>query len=247
MTTLYRYLVPCLTENARITTDYRETVPTTCPNNNTHVIDPTGIVLFTKLTTKTVSITESTRGPIGDYFRVDQYAITITGGTGNITTYDIVYPYNIAVFSTTIYATDSNIGDLYSFLIVPNQSAGTIAAPIINGATGLVLITNQAINPGFNISINDGINSDDLGYITSINTNTINYSTPVTHDYSTSANVYLTIPKINNGKFVNTQNIKYELPIIGFYDLFAGYIIRIIYTNQTTDVKSFNFSIELKY
>ena len=67
-----------------------------CPNNNTHVIDPTlTTVCLARLIPKTTTINQDSQYPNGGYYRVDSYQMAITGGTGLVTTMNISYNYNI--------------------------------------------------------------------------------------------------------------------------------------------------------
>ena len=78
---LKKYLVPCVTENVNIVTDFRSTLPTTCPNNNTHVINENGIYAITSISENKVVIDEGIDVPSGGYFRVDNHEMDIVGAT----------------------------------------------------------------------------------------------------------------------------------------------------------------------
>jgi hypothetical protein len=50
--TLDKYRLFCVTENCNVETDYRESVPTVCPNNNSHTIDTDSITVIASQTTE---------------------------------------------------------------------------------------------------------------------------------------------------------------------------------------------------
>lgn len=50
--TLDKYRLFCITEDCNVETDYRESVPTVCPNNNQHAIDTDSIAIIASQTTE---------------------------------------------------------------------------------------------------------------------------------------------------------------------------------------------------
>ena len=246
---LTQYLVPCLTEDARITTDYRASIPTVCPNNNTHTINPEGIIILNTIQSKTVTINENSNVTTGGYYRADQFELAISGGTGVTGFCDISYSYNVSGYSVTFLTSSDNIGDTFEFVSYPNTPAGAISSDLGTGGTSIIISSAPLLNPGFDITLTDGTNTNNLGFITSIdiNTNTINFSNAAVNSYTSGANLLFTIPRYKGGKFINNHNVNLGFSKIGSAGLPAGKIVRLIYTNSNGNPKTINFVVELQY
>jgi hypothetical protein len=251
MTTLTQYLVPCLTENINVFTDYRTSPPTVCPNNNTHIINPDGIMAISSTSLKSVKINQNSQLITGGYYRTDYYHIDVPAGTGMTASYDIVYPYNIAAYSTTFLVTSDNVGDGFNVVSYPDTVCGQITQTLATGSTGLYLPTTSTgfLNPAFIIKISDGINTEELGEIISVDNNTgfVVYSTPNVNNYGVGAMISFTVPRINNGKFVTLQNMGLGFSVVSSSGLAAGKAVRVTYINSTNVAKTLSFLIELQY
>ncbi len=247
---LSQYMVYCITEDNTVFTDYRLDVPTTCPHNIDHKIDPSRTIIIDTIKSNTVVVDEnSPTVTTGEYYRADQFELNVPAGKGATASYDISYPYNIGVYSATFFSTEVNIGDSFELIAYPDTPAGTISSDIEAGSTQLIISSASTLNPGFYVSISDGKNSDNLGEIVSIDktTNTITFSKPCTNLYSLGSVVTFSIPRIKNGKIINTNDMYLGFSKIGCAGLPAGRIVRLNYTNSTDQEKTLNFVIELQY
>lgn len=248
MSEYIQYIVPCLTEELGITTGFLSTVPTTCPNNTAHTIDPTGIRIMKILANKTVVVNQNTDTTIGGFYRIDHYSFNVPAST--VTTKDIFYPYNINVLLATYLVTLDNIGDTLDMCAVPNTTCAQLDSDLAIGSTSLYANTVYTIlNHGFNLVVTDGTNTDDLGEIKTYNLSTgiITFSNPTTHTFVTGNLVKMTIYRVKNLKVVNNSNIVIGLKKINGVGLPANKIMRFIYTNNSAVDKTFNFSLEFGY
>lgn len=195
MSTSYtQYLVPCLTESLGVVSGFVNTVPTACPNNNTHTIDPSGIRVITSMDSKTVVIKQTSNAVIGDNYRAEAY--TMVAAPSTTTTMDISYPYNTTIFLATYLGTPDNIGDSLSVIAAPDNPIGLLAADISSGVTTLTVWPLGLVpNVGWLLSITDGVNTDDLGHIISINpTNgVIVFETATVNGYLTGSTVRISV------------------------------------------------------
>jgi len=249
MSTLSRYAVPCNTEGIVVLSDYRTDIPTTCPNNNTHNIDESGIFIYHTMNSKTVTINQDGDVETGGYYRADQFDFTIPAGTGATATYDISYPYNVCVYSVIFLPSQENIGDTYSITSAPDTLAGLTSKSMDIGSTSIFLPSVSMLNPGFNISITDDINTNNLGFITSIDkvNNIINCSSPSVNSFDEGSKIFISIPRFQNGKFLNSLNLNLGFSKIGSAGLPANKIVRVNYANNSGEAKTLNFIIELQF
>jgi hypothetical protein len=232
-----------------VTSDYRATPITVCPNNNTHVINPDGIIPLDSTSIKSVAINQNSVIPTGQHYLADFFELSIPAGTGATATYNISYDYNVSAYSITVLPTSDNVGDSFDVITVPNTLAGTITSAIDVGATSLVLSSVANLSSGFLISISDGTTTNDLGWIISVDatTNTIIVSTATSSSFDIGANVTYGIPRIRNGKIVNSQNFGLGFSTIGSSGLPAGAVAQLNYTNHSADAKILVFYVELQF
>jgi len=249
MSILTKYLVPCLTEGFNVTTDYKTSFPTECPNNNTHIIDVSGISVLHTLAAKIVTINENSTVPDGGNYRADQFELSVIGGTGTVNTYDITYPYNVSAYAVIFMPMIDNMGDTFQVVAYPDTVIGLITAALSTLDTELFLPSIVGLSKGFQLSVTDGINTDNLGEIINIDVinNKVIFSNPVVNPFIIGSTVSFTVPRIKNGKFVNTQNWILGLSRIGSSGLMANAIVRLAYTNLTGTAKTLNFIVELSY
>ena len=70
---LASYLITCLTEQLRVVSPFVYTVPTTCPNNTAHTIDPSQTILYKTLAPKNVTVLEQQQ-VVSSNMYVSQYS-----------------------------------------------------------------------------------------------------------------------------------------------------------------------------
>lgn len=249
MTTLTRYIVPCLTENVNVFTDYRETVPTACPNNNTHTIDANNIKQLDSTTTKTLKINQNGQYKTGGYYKAKYFQVDLPSGTGSTGSCDVTFPYNIAAYSTTFLLTNDNVGDTYGVVSIPDTYGGLISATVATGATGLSLYSVASFNPGFTFKLTDGVNTNDLGEIISVDyvNKTVTFTNSTSNSFDMGSHITFSVPRIVDGIFVNDQNVDLGFSVVSSSGLAAGAIVRVNCTNNNGIAKKLNFLIELQF
>lgn len=250
MTTLTRYLVPCITEQENVPTDYMESRPTRCPNNVDHIIDEANIYAESYISTKTVKIDDTADIKTGGYFRADQHQIIAAPNT--VTTYDVGYLYNVGVYSVTFLPSAANIGDTFYIIGLPNTPCGTLTSAVTSGTNLLPIqpypgFDINILNPGFVINVSDGSTKTDLGFVTGITGSNIILNQNVTADLDLGLQVQFGIPRVLGGKFTTDSPMPLGMAKIGSSALAAGRVFRVYYTNNTNEEKTVNFIVELLY
>lgn len=247
MSTLSNYLVTCLTEGQRIPTDYRYTAPTNCPNNNEHSIDVSQTVVLNTVSDNVVTINQGSNTVTTDgVFRVDSYTFTCPTGTS---THDIIYPYNTCLFSGIMRLTEDNIGDHVKITTKPDTIVGVLSSGISAGATGLSIGNVSILKVGILVSVTNGVTTDDLGEIVSINnlTNSIVFSNPSTHAFSAGAYVRITVELIRDMKICSAGDLELGQGRLKTLGMAANGITRVIYTNNGASTKEFNLIAQIYY
>lgn len=241
------YSVWCLTDNKEVLSDYRFGPPTVCPENNSHSIDtdPTKIVILSTISSEKVTISED-NGPTQGNFRVKGVRATINPIIDSITEIDQVFPYHVGVHSLVLRPGTENLNDkvdIYSFIPVP------IGALTANGAIGDTILNVSPtiftyVNVGYEFTINDGTNSQFLGECLEYNkiAGTITISNALTLEYSAASPSYLhmRVCKASDLYFSSVESIDIGVNIAGSSIMNAGVVGRMIYTNVTGGVKTFD-------
>ena len=101
-----RYLVPCLTEEKTLISDYVNEKPGVCPTNVEHKINSEAIrVLDVMPAPKPIFIDQSSGLITSGKQRTDCYTVNDTQGV-----IKIVYPYNVSIHSVTFLPDTNSIG-----------------------------------------------------------------------------------------------------------------------------------------
>lgn len=248
MVTYTQYLIPCITEEKCVYSGYVDSVPTTCPNDTSHTIDPDGIIIAKTLAEKTVVVNQATDTTIGGFYRNDYFSFEARAKTDTI--YDISYPYNINILLATYIITEENIGDTLNMCAVPDVICGTTSKEIKEGDTTLIISSSHAqLNPGFNLKITNEDYTEDLGEIKSFDTKSgvITFTNPIIRSFPEKSVLKMTIYRVKNLKIVNTNNVVIGKKKLNGVGLPANKIMRLIYTNNDERDKFFNFSLEFGY
>ena len=166
--TLSQYLVTCLTESTRVVTDYRNTTPTTCPNNNEHTIDPAQTQVYCTKPMTDVHILI----PNG-YYQCSSMDLDMPACTpGTIFTADIANPMRILLWTTSMYLPPNSEGDVVDIITAPDTPIGYITSSVETDSTVIPASATVIgfIIPGLDVSLFDGVNYNDLGRVLSIST-----------------------------------------------------------------------------
>jgi hypothetical protein len=246
---LSQYLVLCLTENQRFSTDFRLIPPTTCPNNNTHEIDPNDIQVISTISPNVTKIDQETKIKTGGYYRYHSTNMTISPNSA--LSYDLFFKYNINVYTVTLKLTSQNIGDTFYSTYRPNTIIRSPLNDVNIGDDKLTLPLEAALslNPGFSLKLTDNINTEDLGYILSINKETgeITFENPSTRYYTNTSLLSITVYLVDPLTFVNSNDIVLGASKLSNTGLPLGHIIQLTYVNNSEIEKKFQLNIEYSF
>jgi len=249
MPTVYLYRVYCATEGQYVTTWATEP-PTTCPNNNTHTIDVSSIVIIDSISSEEIEVKSTMSGTNGHYKTIG-YTIDIEPGVNIVTTKDISYPYATSVRGSRLVVRDENIGDNIEVVAAPNTQVGIITSDVNIGDTTISVSSTTHTDIGYRITLNDGTHTSELGEVFGIDStnNTITVATPSDQSYSaaTPTFVEITVPRIENLDLFLTGPIELGSSEIGGTTNPKNTIMRLLYTNKSSDAKKFQGILELFY
>lgn len=116
-----------------------------------------------------------------------------------VTNFDYTWPFIISGLEVRFNALSNHIGDVIDLTVGPDSTLSTISSPLSAGSNTLVLdgLVSQygiTVAKGFYVSISDGVNTDNLGRVLSVDTdtNTITIENVPSNSYTT-ATVTMTI------------------------------------------------------
>ena len=249
---LSNYTITCLTEGLRILSAYSYTVPTTCPHNTNHVIDPSQTKIYNTIAVKQVSIDHGDPAITTlNYMALGFPFQATTAGPNVNTTISYTIPFTVLPRLITFMPTSSNVGDFFSIYADPNTTIGTITANGNIGDTTLSVDNNTMllIYQGYLVTITDGVNTDNCGQCLTVNAtnNTITVATALTNNFSAGAYVQITIPRVITLPITNTENFLIGINNLRSTTVPAGTVIVMIYTNMSNSAKTFSFVMEYAY
>ena len=241
------YRVFCATEN---TYQYvwKDSLPTTCPNNNSHTIDADTISIMDTVSQAAVEVVQQT-GTGGNY-TCQSFCFDIPANSTVTKQYSWPYPVSISTMHFTSDSTQT--GDLISGIISPNTVIGTLAADL--PATGTILsvtpsVAQNAIT-GTLATVTDGTNTSELGSFYGIDTanNTVCVMTAPGTAFAAASPTKV---------MMSFQNISFEIGQPGFYtfggqqlkgaSMPANAVMQITYTNTSQVPKRFRCWGEMGY
>jgi hypothetical protein len=198
--------------------------PETCPNNSSHKVDLGSIEI------KDMHSRSCCR------------KITISGNS----TYndDFSYPYPIFATEITFYPKTENKDDIVNSFVSPNTTIGALtqAAAVSDTVINVSSTVLEYIYNGFLVYLG----STYVGECNSYDTveNTVTLSQPLSQEFAQGSSVKITVSNIRN--FVLCPDIVYKKQ---FKDTWIRptTVIRIQYTNNTSESKEFYYSYEYLY
>lgn len=235
-TTVSNYKIYCTTENAYIA-GWSTTPPTVCFNNNTHTVNVDSVQLIETISDNIFSVKED-KISIGRNTILEAISVTdVAFGTTKVVDYVVPLPFSLYSFSITPDST--NKGDTYSIIVNDETTMGLIGENIDIGATSLKVPAAFIAygSAGFYADITDGTNTDELGMIKTLDTQTgiVTFVTPTTHAYSASNTLFrMTIKVINNIRIGGPGVYKFFEDVIGGAPVPVGTRVKFIYTNNST-------------
>lgn len=244
-----QYKIWCSSENKYIY-QWSSNPITKCPNNDAHNVTTIDYIeqsehVFTRLLSE---YREST------VFTLESKQFSIPSGK-SLNYYDILFPVSISLCNLTIYANNNNVGDTIELRFLQNTIVGTITQDI-NAQDTWIYVDNTCLSNvyvGYDFTISDGINTEDLGPIAFIDVDNSKLKctkSPINNYSSTSGNAIIkTYVKLINNFFigyVGTTSITNALSHNRYIP--ANTAIKLIYTNTNVQVaKTLQFNFEYQY
>lgn len=250
-TTVNQYQIYCETEEEYVSA--WDTAPlTSCPHNNTHVVDLNSVVIIGAVNEAAVKIDQEDI-PTQGYYRLYGFQFTAATGPNIDTSYDVTFPYPVNILTVTLEAGDENIGDIVNAVVGPGTVIGVITADVSIGDTIINVSSTvlSIIKMGFQATLSDGTQTDALGEVTNIDliNNQITVASAATLSFSASSPTYvqMTVLRVTNYYIHNTNATPWGNGSYGGSYLPANVIGRVIYTNMSDQPKIVSINIEMFY
>ncbi len=231
------YQIYCVTESAMIEgLSFTSSPPTVCYNNNAHQVNLSSVSLLGVASDKVVTIKED-KVAIARNVKIE--AINFVNVESN-SSQTVDYKFNIitSMYSFKFMTDDTNKGDFITIVSNPNTPLGLITQNVAGGATtfyappALLLYGQQ----GFNVVLSDGTNTDDIGYIKTINktTGAVTFSTPTTLSVLASNGLgYMIYYIMQNVPIGTPATYAFGEDVVGGSAVPVGTIVRFIYQNNS--------------
>lgn len=238
---LYKWRVYCQDESAYQYwwLDQNQSEPTTCPNNSAHTITT---VLTKIVQTRNAEVFEIKQEatPTGGNYMWDTQVFTALAD--QITEFSFSYPMDVSVLEAQFTSGEENVGDTWSWVISPNTTVGALTANVAIDDT-VINVTSTVtanINVGFYVNLFDGVNTEELGRVLSIDSvsGTITTENASTTAFSAASPTYvrMNIYFMKDAEFGHPWNIVYgEGKILSSF-VPAGTTVKVMYNNKSPTV-----------
>lgn len=246
---IIKWKIYCDTEKA-YTYGYSDEIepPSYCFNNQDHVVS-THPILLEKIYNNNQRIQEESR-ETGGHFKCYGYKIDCPTGTS---THDYTYDNPISALSISFVTTSDHQDDELSVLVGPDTTIGSLTVGVTIGVTSFNVSDTviEHAKVGYNISLYDGVNTDDLGTITYVDkiNSTITTTNGTSYGFSAASPTYVRITVTVVDSFIFGFPGRYEIgkDKIGGSYVPTGTIIRVKYVNNGGTSKTFYPKIEMLY
>jgi hypothetical protein len=160
---LSNFRVFCKTENIYHTV-WAKVPPTKCPVNENHEIDTETITVLETIKKNNVIINNVDEGTRG-YFLVETKTFDVPAQAKSEFTFS--YPYAVAVYRAFLRTGEEHNGDSLSIVIAPDTPIGILTQNVEAESMSIQVSDTvlQNIIPGFCLSLTDGTNYNDLGFV----------------------------------------------------------------------------------
>lgn len=251
-TSVRNYRIYCDTEAAWVT-GWSVDPPIKCYNNISHSVNLNSVQEITEVSENAVKIVEDAV-EVSRNISNDAISVLVPSASSGSATYVFKFPNSF--YSYQFGLSDIHQGDELTIAINPNTVLGHPGADITTGATTFIapmalLMYGQV---GYFITITDGVNTNELGLIRSINkvTGVVTMDVAATNDFVAASTlikmtyyVMRSVPLSGHGVFGFGQDI------IGGNPVPVGTSVVVTYKNNTTDVmapdKRFTMFLTLRF
>jgi hypothetical protein len=248
MATLYRFRLFCQTEQQLVYV-WSSTLPTVCPNNNTHSVDLDSIVVDQTRSVQTVNISNSPTDTTHGFFTCDGKTFDVPASSN--ATFAWSYPYPIAMHMATATCTAANVGDSMSVLFAPNVVIGALMSNAASNDTVLRVspsATAVAV-PGYFVNVTNGVLATPNVRINSVSPSngTLTLELPLGSAFSSNAfvrqNRYIVrdFPLNDVHVYVISSSVLDPKPVP------ANMPFTVVYHNASSNAKTFAMTFEYTY
>ena len=252
--TLFKYKVFCNTESADRYwwLDENQTVPTTCPNDTSHTIDGTQTqVIDTRLAEQSVVINQQVSGNTGGHYRFHTIIFSIQAFETKPYTFSFPFPINMISASMKLHA--ENAFDKMSVRAGPDTTVGTLESDVLS-ASNTIHVSDTVIENiriGYTVNLTDGVNTDELGYVIAIDTDTniltTEFETTNSFLASTPTSVIMNVWMLKDVELGFEGKLEFMIPLVNAVYVPANVGVLCEYTNISNQVKHFLVNLEFLY
>lgn len=251
------YQVFCNDEDAYFeTTVYtaNSTLPSRCPNNHTHTINPNKTILIRDVQSMFINSKsyESTQG----YYMMRGNQLAITDATpGSVAVFDLPFVTPVCVYGLNAQIAQANVGDYFDLVMNPETIVGVLAADAQVGAINFIVSDSvvQYMKPGFSMAFMDPLTGakTPVGEVVSVNIDadniTVATNSAVASIIPAGTYVLLSLYVAREIHAPNTNPISIGYGTMAGKPVPMGTIARVVYHNVTGGAKTFSWMLEYTY
>lgn len=249
-TVINQWSALCIEENIMVDI-WSPDLPTICPNAIAHTsraLDPTRIIFVKEIRNNQVEVMDGTPG---NYQNTTRTLSIPAGDPGSVSTHDISWKSNIKIWTTEFFPQAAHMGDVIGVVIDPDRLVGILVSDHSIGDTILsvsqTVFTYPYLTCGLEVSLNDGVHTQNLGQIISIDyTNyRITVENALTYAFGTNTGVLINLVSFKNKK-ISRSNYPYTFGSKGFAtkSIPANIVMRFVYTNSSGLAKDVDIDFE---
>lgn len=232
----YIWTMFCETEGVNIQVSHRHK-PTTCPNNNNHIIDPDSIRY--NIVPEIPILSDPTKNQ--GYYSVNTVSFNCPANT--TTTYDYSFDYDIVLIGGSVLCENVNQGDVLTVCLTPELVVGIITSPVSIGDT-IINVNSTVIDYIFKgMEIVLGSEKYKIKNV-DILTSTLELCTSATAAYTVMTYVRRNVYVLNQILLPSNRNLNFGTLNPSQTFIPAGYLFRFIYTNNNSTTVLCNTVLE---
>lgn len=245
---VYKYRIFCESENIHVTC-WDKVPPTTCPNNNNHMINGNSITVLEQLSDQNVSIIQTVPGFTNGFYKVEGWSCVIPANSSAYK--DISWPYNIAIMTMNLYPSSDNIGDTINGYAGPDTIIG-INTETLNQNVSVINVNSTVIDNiknGYTVHVVNSTQNINMGECISIDLENSRITCNTTSSESIVPGAYIKVSRhiIKNMTFTTNNNINLANKNVFSTAFAANTVARMTYTNNSNTQKTFYYSAEYEY
>ena len=163
--------------------------------------------------------------------------------------FPIVFKYDVQLIRAKYLDLPSNAGDILNADISPNTIIGQINIPCSTGQSMIYADASvlKYLQVGYDVSITNGLTSDDLGQCLEINSNHIIVETKLVNNYGEGSAIGMTVPLIRDLSFSGANSERVIQGTTKTSLLPKGVPIVLKYNNLTGTAAKFVFDLEVLF